>query len=123
MMGVSVRGFSQTTVPADFFAGKWGITRPGTPNGDAKRVTDLARKDGKLTGELKDPMGTNPVTPLTKIGEDVGKKLTIHLNPAQAGETAMALARVEGNHLKEQLISLFDSTALRLKNKQRQEGI
>lgn len=45
LLGLSVRGFSQTTPPADFFAGKWEITIMGTPNGDAKLVTELVRKD------------------------------------------------------------------------------
>ena len=56
------------------------------PNGDAKMVTDLVRKDGKLTGELKDLSGTNPVMPITKIEEDPGKKMTIYFDTAQAGE-------------------------------------
>lgn len=126
LLGVCLKGFSQTTTsaasttatsaatPSDFFAGKWEITVKGTPNGDAKMVTDLVRKDGKLTGELKDPTGTNPSMPITKIEE--GKdKLTIYFDTAQAGEIGVELAKVDDDHLKGQLMNMFDSTALRVK--------
>ncbi|RZM22118.1 MAG: hypothetical protein EOO88_30415 [Pedobacter sp.] len=120
-LGVCAKGFSQTTQSSttaapttDFFAGKWEIMIMGTPNGDAKMVTELVRKDGKLTGELKDPAGTNPVMPITKVEE--GKdKITIYFDTAQAGEIGVELAKVDNDHLKGQLMGMFDSTALRLK--------
>lgn len=115
ILGVCAKGFSQTTPPTDFFAGKWEITIMGTPNGDAKMVTDLIRKDGKLTGELKDPTGTNPVTMITKIEEEPGKKITIYFDTAQAGEIGVELAKVDDDHLKGQLMNMFDSTAVRVK--------
>ncbi|GAB2539641.1 hypothetical protein [Spirosoma aerophilum] len=116
LLGVCVKGFSQATPPADFFAGKWEITVMGTPSGDAKMVTELVRKDGKLTGQLKDPTGTNPAMPITKIEEDPGKKLTIYFDTAQAGEIGVELNKVDDDHLKGQLMNMFDSTALRVKN-------
>ncbi|MVM36629.1 hypothetical protein GO730_01355 [Spirosoma sp. HMF3257] len=115
LLGVCVKGFSQTTPPTDFFAGKWEITITGTPTGDAKMVTELIRKDGKLTGELKDPTGTNPAMPITKIEEDPGKKLTIYFNTAQAGEIPVELTKVDDDHLKGMLMSMLESTAVRLK--------
>ncbi|WP_018618906.1 hypothetical protein [Spirosoma luteum] len=115
LLGVCLRGYSQTTPPTDFFAGKWEITIMGTPNGDAKMVADLTRKEGKLTGELKDPTGTNPAMPITKIEEDAGNKITIHFDTAQAGEIGLELAKVDDDHLKGQLMSMFESTAVRVK--------
>jgi hypothetical protein len=114
LLGVCVNGFSQATPPADFFAGKWEITIMGTPEGDAKMVTELIRKDGKLTGELKDPTGTRPVTPITKIVEE-GTKLTIYFDTAQAGEIPVDLTKVDEDHLKGSLMNMFESTALRVK--------
>ena len=38
ILGVCVKGYSQTTPPTDFFAGKWEITITGTPSGDSKMV-------------------------------------------------------------------------------------
>ncbi|MFD2934700.1 hypothetical protein [Spirosoma flavum] len=114
LLGVSVKGFSQTTTPPDFFAGKWEITIVGTPDGDAKMVTELIRKDGKLTGELKDPTGTKPAMPITKI-EEAGTKLTIYFDTAQAGEIPVELTKVDDDHLKGSLMNMFDSTAIRVK--------
>jgi hypothetical protein len=114
LLGVCVKGFSQATPPTDFFAGKWEITITGTPEGDAKMVTELIRKDGKLTGELKDPAGTRPVTPITKIVEE-GTKLTIYFDTAQAGEIPVELNKVDDDHLKGSLMNMFESTALRVK--------
>ncbi|AUD02462.1 hypothetical protein [Spirosoma pollinicola] len=114
LLGICVKGFSQATPPTDFFAGKWEITIVGTPEGDAKMVTELIRKDGKLTGELKDPTGTRPVTPITKI-EEAADKLTIYFDTAQAGEIPVELTKVDNDHLKGSLMNMFDSTALRVK--------
>ncbi len=114
-LGSYLNGYSQATPSTDFFVGKWEITIMGTPNGDAKMVTDLVRKDGKLTGELKDPTGTNPTTPITKVEE--GKdKITIYFDTAQAGEIGVELAKVDDDHLKGQLMSMFDATAVRGRN-------
>src|SRR5690349_9649636 len=88
-LGVNISGFSQTTKPQtaktqspapakvetqDFFAGKWEVSVVGTPNGDAKFVTELTRKEGKLTGELKDPTGKmEKAIPLSKVEEETAK--------------------------------------------------
>ncbi len=116
LLGICVKGFSQTTAPTDFFAGKWEVTVTGTPDGDTKFVTDLVRKDGKLTGELKDPTGKRPeAMPITKVEEEPGKKLTLYFETAQAGEIPIELTKVDDDHLKGSLMSMFDATALRVK--------
>ena len=114
ILGVCSKGFSQATPPTDFFAGKWEIIIMGTPDGDAKMVTDLIRKDGKLTGEMKDPAGVKPITAITKVEE--GKdKLTIYIDTAQAGEIPIELAKVDDDHLKGSLMNMFETTAKRVK--------
>ena len=116
LLGVCAKGFSQTTAPPDFFAGKWEITVTGLPDGDTKFVTDLVRKDGKLSGELTDPTGKRiEATPVSKIEEDPGKKLTIYMDTAQAGEVPIELTKVDDDHLKGQLMNMFDATAVRVK--------
>lgn len=115
LLGVCVKGYSQTTPPTDFFTGKWEILVTGTPEGDAKFATDLTRKDGKLTGQLKDLTGKNPEpTPITKVEED-GSKMTIYFDTAQAGEIGIELAKVDDDHLKGSLMNMFESTAVRVK--------
>jgi hypothetical protein len=112
---VSFKGFSQTAAPTDFYAGKWELMIVGTPNGDAKLVTDLVRKDGKLTGELKDPTGTNPeALPITNVVEE-GNKLTLYFT-AQGTDVNMDLEKVDDDHLKGSIMSgMFDATAVRIK--------
>ncbi|ADB36420.1 hypothetical protein [Spirosoma linguale] len=115
LLGICAKGYSQAAPPADFFAGKWEITITGTPDGDAKMVTNLIRKDGKLTGEMKDPTGKRTeVTPITKV-EEGASKITIYIDTAQAGEIPIELNKVDDDHLKGQLMSMFDTTALRIK--------
>ncbi|GAB4018980.1 hypothetical protein GCM10028808_55120 [Spirosoma migulaei] len=109
-------GYAQTTAPApaDFFAGKWEITIIGTPAGDAKMVTNLVRKDGKLTGELTDPTGVRPVTPISKVEEGTDK-ITLSFESPQAGEVSIELAKADADHLKGQLMNMFEATAVRAK--------
>ncbi|GAB3712892.1 hypothetical protein GCM10027592_51730 [Spirosoma flavus] len=112
LLSVAYTGFSQTTPPTDFFAGKWEISVTGTPMGDVKFLTDLVRKDGKLTGEL-----TNAAEPnaekrkITKVEEN-GDKLAIFFESSQAGEISIDLTKVDNDNLKGTLYN-FDATAKR----------
>jgi len=112
--GVAFKGFSQTVPATDFFAGKWEISIIGTPNGDAKLLTELIRKDGKLTGELKDPTGKNPeAIPLTNVVNEENK-LTLYFS-AQGADVSVELEKVDADNLKGSLLNMFDATAKRLK--------
>ena len=115
-LGIAVKGFSQTaTATNDLFLGKWEVLVVGTPDGDSKLVTELTRKDGKLTGELKDPTGKNPTAiPISNIIEE-GNKMTIYFE-AQGTEVSLDLAKVDDDHLKGSVMSgMFDATAVRIK--------
>ncbi|MPR34793.1 hypothetical protein [Salmonirosea aquatica] len=112
--GVALRGISQTTTPADFFAGKWEILVSGTPNGDVTLVTDLVRKEGKLTGELSSPTDPNVKFPITKV-EESADKLSIYFDSSQAGEIAINLTKVDDDNLKGVLMDSFETKAKRVK--------
>lgn len=113
ILGVAFAGFSQTA-PADAYAGKWAITFIGTPNGDSKLVTELVRKDGKLTGELKDPSGQMPeALPLTNVEEKDGK-LILYFT-AQGMDINVWFQKVDDDNLKGSLLDMFDATAVRIK--------
>jgi len=115
-LGIAVKGFSQTaTATNDLFLGKWEVLVVGTPDGDSKLVTELTRKDGKLTGELKDPTGKNPTAlPISNIIEE-GNKMTIYFE-AQGTEVSLDLTKVDDDHLKGSVMSgMFDATAVRIK--------
>lgn len=114
-LGIAFKGYSQTAASTDFFAGKWEVSVMGTPNGDSKMVTDLIRKDGKLTGELKDPTGQNPeLYPITSIVEEANK-VTLYFT-AQGTDVSLDLAKVDDTHLKGSVMNgMFDATAIRVK--------
>ena len=78
-----------------------------------KFLTDLVRKDGKLTGELVDSADPTVKRPITKI-EETADKLVIYFESSQAGEISVELATVDNDNLKGALMS-FDATAKRLK--------
>jgi hypothetical protein len=113
---ISLRGFSQNAPATDFFAAKWEVLVVGTPNGDSKLVTELTRKDGKLTGELKDPTGANPeALPITSVVEEENK-ITIYFT-AQGTDVSLDLAKVDDDHLKGSVMNgMFDASAVRVKN-------
>lgn len=113
-LGIAFRGISQTAAPADFFAGKWEILVSGTPNGDVTFMTDLVRKDGKLTGELVSPSDAAMKRSITKV-EESGDKLTIYFDSSEAGEIAIVLAKVDDDNLSGTLMDSFEAKAKRVK--------
>ncbi|GAB3318399.1 hypothetical protein GCM10027299_09850 [Larkinella ripae] len=114
LLGVVFQSFSQTTAPADFFAGKWEITVTGTPNGDSKLVADLVRKDGKLTGQLTNAADPNaekiPVTAIEENGDKLGLSFV-----AQGYDVTIDLTKVDNDNLKGTLMNSYETTAKRLK--------
>jgi hypothetical protein len=115
LVGIAYTSFSQAPTKTDFFAGKWEISVVGTPNGDAKMVTNLIRKDGKLTGELANPAdATKEKRPVTKIEEN-GDNIAIYFTSSQGNDVSIDLARVDGDNLKGSLMNMFEAKAKRLK--------
>lgn len=107
----SVTGFSQTP---DFFAGKWEVTVLNSPKGDVTFLTQLIRKDGKLTGELIEK--ADPASGSRKIlrVEESPEKLVVYFESSQGGETILNLAKVDQDNLKG-TVHDFEATAKRLK--------
>ncbi len=113
--GIAMNGFSQTTAPADFFAGKWEISILGSPMGDIKFSTDLVRKDGKLTGELANADDANAEKrPIIRV-EESATQMKIFFESRQGGEVSIDLNKVDDTHLKGSVAG-YDATALRIKN-------
>ena len=99
---------------SDFFAGRWEISILGTPQGDAKMITNLVRKDGKLTGELKDPSDdTKPAIPITSL-EEGADKITIGFT-ASGYDLELPLSKVDDNNLAGKLMDMFETKAVRIK--------
>jgi len=114
LLGVVANGFAQAPAPTDFFAGKWEIALEGTPRGDVTFLTNLVRKDGKLTGELVDAADpANGKRVITKTVESADK-LVIYFESSQGGEIALELTKVDADSLKGSLMS-FEAKAKRVK--------
>lgn len=111
LLSSSITCFSQTS---DFYAGKWEITVLNSPKGDVTFLTDLIRKDGKLTGELlekSDPSSTS--RKIVRV-EESPEKLVVYFESSQGGESILDLAKVDQDNLKGTMHD-FDATAKRLK--------
>lgn len=114
LFGIVIKGFSQSTKPADFWAGKWEFTVIGPPQGDSKFLTNLIRKDGKLTGELASPaIPTSDKIAITKI-EETAEKITIYFS-AQGYDVNLEFTKVDENNLKGNMMSMFDAKGIRIK--------
>lgn len=110
LTAITFNSYAQTT-PKDFFAGKWQIAVAGTPVGDVTFLTDLMRKEGKLTGELVDQSGEK--RPITKVEEN-GEKLAIFFESSQGGEISIDLTKVDTDNLTGSLMA-YTAKATRLK--------
>ncbi|SKB46665.1 hypothetical protein [Dyadobacter psychrophilus] len=102
--------FSQTT---DFFAGKWEVTVLNSPKGDVSFLTDLIRKDGKLTGELVEKADAASIRKIIKV-EESPEKLVVYFESSQGGESILDLKKVDQDNLKGTMHD-FEATAKRLK--------
>lgn len=110
VLGLSFNTFAQS----EFFAAKWEITVAGTPNGDAKFVTKLERKDGKLSGELTLPADpAAPKIPISNI-EESADKIVIYFS-AQGYDVSVDLVKVDNDNLKGTLMNMFEAKAVRVK--------
>lgn len=111
LLSAGITCFSQT---ADFFAGKWEVTVLNSPKGDVMFLTELIRKDGKLTGELIEK--SDPSSSSRKIlrVEESAEKLVVYFESSQGGETILDLTKVDQDHLKG-TVHDFEATAKRLK--------
>ena len=115
-LGLALNGFSQSAAPKDFFAGKWEILLTGTPNGDVKFLTQLTRKEGKLTGELVNPNDASTGTrAITKV-EESADKMAIYFMSSQGEEISISLAKVDNDNLKGSLMGMFEAKDKRMKN-------
>jgi hypothetical protein len=114
LLGITFTSFSQTP-PKDFFAGKWEIAVVGTPRGDVTFLTDLTRKEGKLTGDLVDK--ANPASERRKITkvEEKGDKMAIFFESSQGGEISIDLTKVDTDNLEGTLMDSYSAKATRLK--------
>ena len=110
----STSTFASKPDPTDFFAGKWKIMVMGTPNGDVTFATNLIRKDGVLTGQLK-IVGDDslPLIDIAKV-EEGGDKVNIYFT-IQSYDVNAELTKVDADNLKGSLMGMFEAKGVRVK--------
>lgn len=109
--------FSQKMIaqipPADYFAGKWTIVAQGTPNGDAKFLVSLQRKDGKLQGVILDPATNKETSKIDKV-EEKEKSVTVYF-VGGGYDVYLFLEKKDDDHVTGSLMDMFDATGERVK--------
>lgn len=98
-------------VHADFFAGKWNVTVIGTPNGDAKMIVNLERKDGKLTGGVINSDSAEPIK--FSNMEEKENSVTVYFS-ASGYDVYMVLEKKDDNHVKGSMMDMFDVSGERV---------
>lgn len=109
---ISFNAAAQQTPTADYFLGKWNVLVKGTPNGDAKMVFILEKKDGKIIGAVRDTTGTE----ISKIDNSELKdnEITIFFN-ANGYDVNLLLKRKDDDHAIGSMMAMFDAEADRMK--------
>ena len=109
---LSFNAKAQTKPPADYFVGKWSVEVKGTPQGDAKMLIALERKDGKLTGYQFAKEKSDTIR-FTKV-EEKEKSVTVYYT-AQGYDVNMTLEKKDDDHVTGNLMDMFDLTGERVK--------
>jgi hypothetical protein len=103
---------AQTKAGIDYFTGKWSVLIKGTPNGDAKMIFILEKKDTLMTGVVQDTAGVE-ISKISSI-ELLGNQATIYFN-TQGYDINLQMEKVDEDHVKGSLMGMFDSTGDRVK--------
>ena len=109
-IGTQTNAGAQTT--ADYFAGKWNVIIMGTPNGDSKLTLVFEKKDGKLTGAVRDSTDKE-IAKITQIDQK-DKSITAAFN-VQNYDVTLTLDPVDENNVKGSLLGMFDAKGVRVK--------
>jgi hypothetical protein len=100
------------SAPTDYFAGKWKVTIIGTPQGDATMTFDFERKDGKLTGSMRDSTDKE-ISKITQIDEKE-KTITAYFT-AQGYDVNLLLEPLDADRVKGSLMGMFQAKGERIK--------
>jgi hypothetical protein len=112
---ISTPALAKNPDPTDFFAGKWKISVPGTPEGDLVFSANLVRVDGVLAGKLTMDGAPAEVEPIliSKV-EESKEKLTLYFS-AKGYDVNVELNKVDSDNLKGSLMGMFEAKGTRVK--------
>jgi hypothetical protein len=112
IMGLFITITVKAQAPKDYFVGKWSVTVLGTPEGDKKMNFVFERKDGKLTGTVRDSTDKE-VTKIAKVDENA-KTITANFN-VQNFDVSLVLEPIDDDHVKGSVMGMFDAKGIRVK--------
>jgi hypothetical protein len=103
---------AQSKTGADYFQGKWSVLVKGTPNGDAKMVFVLEKKDTVMTGIAQDSTGQE----ISKISgvELKDTNIALYFN-AQGYDVNLVMNEKDDDYVTGSLMSMFDAEGERAK--------
>jgi len=106
---------AQTTEPT--FEGKWNVTIFDTPNGDAQMTFVFENKEGKLSGVVLDANG-GEMSKVTEITMSQNDKRLYGNFTAESYDINIMLDLVDNDHVKGNVMEMFDATGVRVKANQ-----
>src|SRR4051812_22993351 len=96
----------QSKICADYFTGEWNVLVKGTPNGDAKMVFVLEKKDTTMTGVVQDSTGQE-ISKISSV-ELKDTTITVYFN-AQGYDVNVVMNKKDDDHVTGSLMSMFDA--------------
>lgn len=112
LLVLSFNAKAQTSPASDYFVGKWNVEVKGTPQGDAKMILMLERKDGKLSGYQFAKEKPDTVK-FTKV-EEKEKSVTVYFS-TQGYDVFITMEKKDDDHVTGNLMDMFDATGERMK--------
>ena len=113
LLFLSFNSNAQTKTGADYFVGTWSVLVKGTPNGDAKMILVLEKKDDKITGVVQDTTGTE----ISKLSNAELKDTTLTVYfTAQGYDVNLVMDKKDDDHVTGSLMGMFDAEGDRVKS-------
>ena len=109
---LSVNSQAQSKTGADYFEGKWRVLLKNLPQGDAKMIFVLQKKDATITGVVQDSTGKE-ISKIDKV-ELADTTVTVYFN-AQGYDVNLVMNKKDDDHITGSLMGMFDAEGERLK--------
>jgi len=103
---------AQSKPGADYFSGKWSILLKGLPDGDTKMFFVLEMKDTAMTGVVQDSTGKE-IAKVDKV--ELSDTLATVYFTAQGYDVNLAMTKKDEDHIKGNLMGMFEAEGERLK--------
>lgn len=111
-MALCLTSQAEVADTSSYFTGKWNVIVYGTPQGDAKMLITLERKEGKLTGNVSDPATMNEIAKIDLIDENTDS-VTLYFH-AGGYDVNMFLKKKDDKNAEGTLMGMFEAKAERV---------